>query len=98
RLPCAATSPKPGWPSYCNSAGCVVGPHSGPDTHDHPQVIIHAPNHPFGHTDEMYSEHPGGCNILLGAGSVRLVSQFITPNPWGAVSTRNIGEIVGSLD
>lgn len=36
--------------------------HSGPDTHDHPQVIIiHAPNHPFGHTDEMYSEHVGGC-------------------------------------
>ncbi|RPI91233.1 MAG: DUF1559 domain-containing protein, partial [Planctomycetaceae bacterium] len=46
--PFAATCPKPGWPSECNSAGCLVGVHSGPDTHDHPQVIIHAPNNPFG--------------------------------------------------
>ena len=46
--------PKPGWPSDPNSGGDLVGCHSGPDIHDHPQVIIHAPNHPFGHTDEMY--------------------------------------------
>ena len=46
------------WPSENNGAGCLVGVHSGPDTHDHPQVIIHAPNNPFGHTDEMWGEHP----------------------------------------
>ena len=45
--PLAATCPKRGWPSDCNSAGCLVGAHSGPDTHDHPQVIIHPPNHPL---------------------------------------------------
>jgi prepilin-type N-terminal cleavage/methylation domain-containing protein/prepilin-type processing-associated H-X9-DG protein len=93
-VPKAATCPKPGWPSDCNSAGCLVGAHSGPDTHDHPQVIIHAPNHPFGHTDEMYSEHSGGAHILFGDGSVRFVSQFIDGFAWVGLSTRNGGEVV----
>lgn len=93
-VPNAATCPKPGWPSECNSAGCLVGAHSGPDTHDHPQVIIHAPNHPFGHTDEMYSEHVGGANILFGDGSVRFISQFIDGFAWVGMSTRNGGEVV----
>jgi prepilin-type N-terminal cleavage/methylation domain-containing protein/prepilin-type processing-associated H-X9-DG protein len=84
------------WPSENNGAGCLVGVHSGPDTHDHPQVIIHAPNHPFGHTDEMYSQHPGGANVLFGDGSVRFISQFINPFTWVAMSTRNQGEVVGS--
>ncbi len=83
------------WPSECNTGGCLVGVHSGPDTHDHPQVIIHAPNNPFGHTDEMYAEHPGGANVLLGDGSVRFVSQFVNPFTWVALSTRDGGEAVG---
>src|SRR5439155_4025308 len=61
-VPGAATCPRldlRGWPSDCNASSCLVGVHSGPDVHDHPQVIIHAPNNPFGHTDEMWSEHSG---------------------------------------
>ncbi len=87
-IPNAATCPKPGWPSECNSAGCLLGAHSGPDTHDHPQVIIHAPNHPFGHTDEMYGEHGDGANTMFGDGSVRFVSQYIDGFVWVAASTR----------
>jgi prepilin-type processing-associated H-X9-DG protein len=94
-VPWSCTPPKPGWPSEPNSGGCLVGVHSGPDTHDHPNVIIHAPNHPFGHTDEMYSEHPGGCNVLFGDGSVRFISQGIDPFTWVALSTRNGGEVAG---
>ncbi|WP_437229437.1 DUF1559 domain-containing protein [Planctomicrobium sp. SH661] len=94
-IPYAATCPKPGWPSDCNSAGCLVGVHSGPDTHDHPQVVIHAPNHPFGHTDEMYSEHVGGAHVLLGDGSVRFASQFMDPFTFVAISTRDGSETVG---
>ena len=93
-VPYAATCPKLGWPSECNSAGCLVGAHSGPDTHDHPQVIIHAPNHPFGHTDEMFSEHNGGANILFGDGSVKFISQFIDGFLWVGLSTRNGHEVV----
>ncbi|MBI3822184.1 MAG: DUF1559 domain-containing protein [Planctomycetes bacterium] len=81
------------WPSENNAAGCLVGAHSGPDTHDHPQVIIHAPNHPFGHTDEMYSEHPGGANVLFGDGTVRFISQYIDPFTWVALSTRNKNDV-----
>lgn len=97
-VPGAATCPRVDlrpWPSDCNSGGCLVGVHSGPDTHDHPQVIIHAPNNPFGHTDEMWSDHtPDGCNVLLGDGAVRFVSAFINSNTWVALSTRNKRDIV----
>ena len=81
------------WPSENNSAGCLVGVHSGPDTHDHPQVIIHAPNNPFGHTDQMWGEHGDGCNVLFGDGSVRFISAFIDPFTWVGLSTRNGGEV-----
>jgi prepilin-type N-terminal cleavage/methylation domain-containing protein/prepilin-type processing-associated H-X9-DG protein len=83
------------WPSENNGAGCLVGVHSGPDTHDHPQVIIHAPNNPFGHTDEMWGEHGNGCNVLFGDGSVRYVNAFVNPFTWVALSTRDGGEPVG---
>ena len=83
------------WPSENNAATCLVGVHSGPDTHDHPQVIIHAPNDPFGHTDQMWGEHGFGCNVLFGDGSVRFITTFIRPNTWVALSTRNGGEVAG---
>ena len=82
------------WPSENNAATDLVGCHSGPDVHDHPQVIIHAPNNPFGHTDEMWGEHGDGCNVLFGDGSVRYIGAFINPYTWVALSTRNGGEAV----
>ncbi len=97
-VPFASVPPKPGWPSDPNSGGDLVGAHSGPDVHDHPQVIIHAPNNPFGHTDEMYSDHPGGANVLMGDGSVRFVKETIYPWTWVALSTRNGGEIISQQD
>jgi prepilin-type N-terminal cleavage/methylation domain-containing protein/prepilin-type processing-associated H-X9-DG protein len=93
-VPFSCTPPKPGWPSDPNSGGNLVGAHSGPDIHDHPQVIIHAPNHPFGHTDEMYSEHGDGGNVLMGDGSVRFIKATIYPWTWVGLSTINSGEVM----
>ncbi len=96
-VPGAVTPPRldlQPWPSENNGAGCLVGVHSGPDTHDHPEVIIHAPNDPFGHTDEMWGEHHEGCNVLFGDGSIRFISTFIDPMYWVAVSTRDGKELV----
>jgi len=93
-IPYSIVWPKPGWPSDPNSGGDIVGSHSGPDVRDHPQVIIHAPNHPFGHTDEMYSEDGDGGNILFGDGSVRFIKKTIYPYTWVALSTRAGGEVV----
>ena len=93
-VPWACTPAKAPWRSEPNSGGCLVSVHSGPDTRDHPQVIIHAPNNPFGHTDEMYSEHPGGGNVLMGDGSVRFIKETIYPYTWVALSTRAGGEVV----
>jgi prepilin-type processing-associated H-X9-DG protein len=93
-VPYAVTCPKYPFPSACNSGGALVGAHSGPDTHDRPQQIIHAPNNPFGHTDEMYAEHVDGANTLFGDGSVRFIQEEIDPFLWVALSTRNLGDMV----
>jgi prepilin-type N-terminal cleavage/methylation domain-containing protein len=85
------------WQSENNASTNMVGCHSGPDTHDHPQVIIHAPNNPFGHTDEMWGEHAApGCNVLFGDGSARFVSAFMDANTWWYLSTMNVGEVPGA--
>ncbi|MBX9789191.1 MAG: DUF1559 domain-containing protein [Pirellulales bacterium] len=54
--------------------------------------MIHAPNNPFGHTDETYGEHPGGSNALFGDGSVHFIPESCDPFVWVAMSTRDSGE------
>ena len=95
-VPTAVVSPKLAlrpWSSDNTGATDLVGCHSGPDVHDHPQIIIHAPNNPFGHTDEMWGEHGAGCNVLFGDGSVRFYTAFTDGNVWAALSSRNGGEV-----
>ena len=38
------------------------------------------------------SLHPGGVNVLLGDGGVRLVSDRVQPATWRAMATRSGGE------
>ena len=42
------------------------------------------------------SNHPGGCNVLFGDGSVRFVKDSISPLMWMAIGTRANGEVVSS--
>ena len=78
-----------------DNAGSYVGANSGPSIWEDPQ-IIHPPNSPIGHTDEMYSLHPGGVNTLMCDGSVRFTKEAIHLSVWSALCSRSVGEIVSS--
>jgi prepilin-type processing-associated H-X9-DG protein len=42
------------------------------------------------------SFHPGGCNVLLGDGSVRFVKSAISMRIWWSLGTRAGGEVISS--
>jgi hypothetical protein len=44
----------------------------------------------------MYAEHPGGCHVLLGDGSGRFISEYISQPIWAALSSRAKGEPIAS--
>ncbi len=75
--------------------GAILASHSGPSLYESPRVI-HPPNSPLGHTDEMYSLHPGGANCLMGDGSVRFVKQSINLLTWQGLCSRSVGEVIGA--
>jgi prepilin-type processing-associated H-X9-DG protein len=74
-------------------ASAILAVHSGPSLYEDP-MVNHPPNSPLGHTDEMYSLHPGGGNVLLGDGSVRFIKQSINLRTWQALSSRANGDII----
>ena len=78
----------------CEGAAPQINVHSGPDPHEFPP-LIHPPNDPFGYVDEMFSDHPNGCNVLLGDGSVRFASRSMNGATWAALATRAEGDAVG---
>ena len=75
--------------------GAILASHSGPSLYESP-MVIHPPNSPLGHTDEMYSLHPGGANVLMGDGSVRFIRQSINLLTWQALSSRAGGEVISA--
>jgi prepilin-type N-terminal cleavage/methylation domain-containing protein/prepilin-type processing-associated H-X9-DG protein len=76
-------------------SSAILTVHSGPSLYESP-VVIHPPNSPLGHTDEMYSLHPGGANVLMGDGSVRFIKQSINLLAWQALSSRSNGEVISA--
>jgi prepilin-type processing-associated H-X9-DG protein len=94
----ARTCPRPAFASAgCDHAAPQVNAHSGPSPNERPSVI-HPPNSPHGHVDQMASEHPGGCNVALGDGSVRFLKNGISLRVWSALSTRAGGEPIAPGD
>jgi prepilin-type N-terminal cleavage/methylation domain-containing protein/prepilin-type processing-associated H-X9-DG protein len=75
--------------------GAILASHSGPSLYESPRVI-HPPNSPLGHTDEFFSLHPGGANVLMGDGSVRFIKQSINLLTWQALSSRSVGEVISA--
>lgn len=48
------------------------------------------------HIINSTSNHPGGCNVLMGDGSVRFIKQTINMITWWALGTRDGGEVVSA--
>ncbi len=77
----------------CDEGATLVLVHSGPSAFE--GDIVHPPNDPAVHVCQMYSQHQGGAQVLLGDGSVRFVSENISTVIWAAVSSRNGREVIG---
>ncbi len=80
-------------------AATLVLVHSGPaaaETALYGYEVIHPPNSPASHVCQMYSDHPGGANVVNGDGSVRFVSEFINQDVWRYVSSMAAGEVISS--
>lgn len=94
-VPGAQVCPSLAFPvSTCDAAATLVQVHSGPSQAEFPPAI-HPPNSPLCHVCQMYAEHPGGCNVMLGDGSVRFVSEYINQLTWAALSSSAENDLVG---
>jgi prepilin-type N-terminal cleavage/methylation domain-containing protein/prepilin-type processing-associated H-X9-DG protein len=49
-----------------------------------------------GFTYGASSNHPGGCNVLFGDGSVKFIKSSISYPTWWALGTRNGGEVISA--
>jgi len=78
-----------------DGAGSYIMAHGGPSIYEDP-MVIHPPNSPLGHSDQMFSLHPGGANVLMGDGSVRFIKQSINLTTWAALCSRGNGEVIGA--
>lgn len=66
-----------------DAAATLVLVHSGPAARE--ADVIHPPNDPVAHVCQMFSDHAGGCNVALGDGSVRFVSDMVNHDVWAAL-------------
>lgn len=78
--------------SPCDYAASFVLSHTGPAAEEH--EVIHPPNSRLSHVNQMYSEHPGGANIILGDGSVRFIKETINQRVWAALATIRGREVI----
>ncbi len=93
-VPGAIVCPKPQFAfGTCEPAGVLVNCHSGPCSYVSPPTI-HPPNSWLCAPCQMFAEHPGGCNVLLGDGSVRFISESIHQPTWAALSSMAKGDVV----
>ena len=99
-VPGAITCPTPQFAfASCDVAATMVQTHSGPDPlpQENPP-IIHQPNSRYCKVCQMYCNHPNGCNVLMGDGSVRFATMYINTYTWHALATRAGGEVIAPIN
>jgi prepilin-type N-terminal cleavage/methylation domain-containing protein len=83
----------PRWPVRdCATSNVMVMSNTGPWP-DEPWVNV--PNHKDSKADDYWSLHPGGCNFVLGDGSIRFIKESVNPTVFSALASRAGGEVVG---
>jgi len=96
-VPGASICPTPQFAfAICEPAGTLVNSHSGPSSFESPPVI-HPPNSHLAHVCGMFAEHPTGCNVVMGDGSVHLISEDIHQPTWAALCSRAKGDVVSDF-
>lgn len=95
-LPGAASHPSPTFAAHVGSepdrAATLLLVHSGPAADE--ADVIHPPNDPMAHADQMFSDHHGGGNVAFGDGAVRFIAETINLDVWAAMSSIAGGETV----
>ena len=97
-VPGAISCPKPQFAfASCDVAATMVQTHSGPDplAQENPP-IIHQPNSRYCKVCQMFCNHPNGCNVLMGDGTVRFATMYINTYTWHALATRAGGEVISA--
>jgi len=86
-LPGAWSHPTPAFVAMAgtlpDAAATLLLVHSGPASTE--ADVIHSPNDPVAHVCQMFSDHRGGCNVALGDGAVRFVSEAVNHDVWAAL-------------
>ena len=97
-VPGAINCPTPRYAAAgCDLAATFINVASGPSPH-HGAPVIHPPLALPGYVDVMFSDHPGGCNVLMGDGGVRFVAATISSQTWWALATRATGDVIPNGD
>jgi prepilin-type N-terminal cleavage/methylation domain-containing protein/prepilin-type processing-associated H-X9-DG protein len=93
-VPSGYVCTNPTWPVRdCATSNVMVMANTGPWP-DEPWVNV--PNHRGSKADDFWSLHPGGCNFLMGDGSVRFIKETVNPMVFSALASRAGGEVVSS--
>ena len=77
-------------------AAAQVNVHTGPSPNEVPP-IIKPPNQPLANPDEMWANHPSGCNVMFCDGSTRFIFETVDPVIWSRLATRSKNDIVADF-
>ncbi|ADV63108.1 hypothetical protein Isop_2537 [Isosphaera pallida ATCC 43644] len=92
-VPGAVVCPRPRFAfASCDFAATLILSHSGPSADEN--FVIHPPNARTSHVCQVFSEHPGGANCLMGDGSVRFIKETVNQLTWAALCTIAGGEVI----